>query len=438
MATILKGATLVEFEPATVEVADLRIEGTHIVERGADLEPQPGDEVISVSGKLLMPGLVSAHHHLYGSLARGMPELTPPGDEKDFESQQKARWWRFQDALDLDAVQAAATVGGLEALSAGTTTVFDQHASTNAIRGSLLRVARGVNDVGIRAVISYEVTDRAGVEAREEALDETVAFAKKARGRFRGMIGAHACFTLSHEALEGLKQAVQDAGVGLHIGLAEDPVDERLSFERFGEVPVRRLQAAELLTPNTLAVHVVHLSWPELAQVISAGAWIVHNPRTNMERQVGYAPAGKFGARATLGTASGRPDLFAETQLAWHRSMDAGQPISLLRYIANGHRIATQVFGEPVGPLREGALADLVLLDYRPPTPITSENLASHFVHGFGPAHVESVMVDGVWRLWARRALSVSPEIAFENARDAARGVWARMQQSVAPAQTGS
>lgn len=438
MGTILKGATLVEFEPATVEVADLRIEGTHIVERGQDLQPKEGDEVISLSGKVVMPGLVSAHHHLYGTLARGMPAAGAALPEKDFEAQQKATWWKLQAALDLDAVQAAATAGALEALCAGTTTVFDQHASTNAIHGSLVRVARGVNEVGIRAVLSYEVTDRAGAVAREEGLEETVAFVKKARGRFRGMIGAHACFTLSHEALEGLKQAVKATGAGLHIGLAEDPTDERLSFERFGEVPVRRLQEAELLTPNTLAVHVVHLSWPELAQVIGAGAWIVHNPRTNMERQVGYAPAGKFGARATLGTATGRPDVFAETQLAWHRSMDAGQPIAPLRYIANGHRIATQVFGEPVGPLRENAIADLVVLDYRPPTPITAENLASHFIHGFGPAHVESVMVDGVWRLWARRPLSVSPDIAFENARDAAKAVWARMQENVAPAESGN
>lgn len=427
MGTILKGATLVELEPATVEIGDLRIDGSRIVERGADLLPNEGDEVIPLGGKVLMPGLVTANHHLYGALARGMPA---PEQVSDFEAQQAQTWWRLQDALDLDAVQAAATSGALEALFAGTTTLFDQHSSPNAVHGSLVRVARGVNDVGIRAVLSYEVSDRAGAVNREQGLEETVAFVKKARGRFRGMIGAHACFTLSHDALAGLQQAVKETGAGLHIGLAEDPSDERLSFQRYGEVPVSRLLRHELLTPNTIAAHVVHLSWPELAQVISAGAWIVHNARTNMDRQVGYAPAGKFGARATLGTAAGTADVFAESQVAYHRARDAGQPLSVLHYLANGHRIAGQLFGETIGPLREGALADLVVLDYRSPTPITPENLASHVVLGFGPRYVEAVMVDGVWRLWARRPLSVTPETVFEQARDAAISVWGRMVAS--------
>ncbi|MBX5483284.1 MAG: amidohydrolase family protein [Myxococcaceae bacterium] len=431
MGTILKGATLVEFEPAAVEVGDLRIEGSKIVERGPSIQPREGDEVIPLDGKVVIPGLVSADHHLFGTLARGMPEGAP---SQDFEEQQRRSWWRLEDALDLDASQAAATAGALEALMCGTTTLFDRHASPRAIHGSLVRVARGINEVGLRAVLSYEVSDRHGAVGREEGLEETVSFVKKARGRFRGMVGAHACFTLSHDALSGLKAAVDETGAGLHITLAEDPADERLSFQRYGEVPVARLVGQQLLTPNTLVSHVVHLSWPELSQVISAGAWIVHSPRTNMERQVGYAPAGKFGSRATFGTSAGTADVFTEALLAHHRARDAGQPIPVLKYLANGHRIASQVFGETIGPLCEGAIADLVVLDYRPPTPITPENLASHVVGGFGPRCVESVMIDGVWRLWARRPLSVTPETVFANAREAAAAVWARMEAANAQA----
>ncbi|HZA15093.1 MAG TPA: amidohydrolase family protein, partial [Myxococcaceae bacterium] len=201
MGTILKGAALIEFEPATVEVADLRIDGGQIVARGAHLEPEEGDEVIVLEGKLVVPGLVTAHHHLYATLGRGMPGTRRNGKSADFESLQKSERWRLQDALDGDAVQAAATAGALDALFAGTTTLFDQHASPNAIEGSLVRVARGVNEVGLRAVLSYEVSDRSGALAREEAIAENVSFQKKARGRFRGMIGAHACFMLSQDAL---------------------------------------------------------------------------------------------------------------------------------------------------------------------------------------------------------------------------------------------
>ena len=425
VGTILQGATLVELEPATVEVADLRIEEGRIVARGDRLEPGEGDEVVPLRGKMVIPGLITAHHHLYAVLGRGMP-----GFGAASEDAQALHWgprWRLQDALDGDASEAAAAAGALDALLAGTTTVFDQHASPKAIPGALVRVARGVNEVGLRAVLSYEVSDRSGAVAREEALEENVAFHGKARGRFRGMIGAHASFTLSNDALEGLQHAVKATGAALHITVAEDPVDERLSLERYGDAPVSRLQRHELLSPRTLAAHVVHLAWPELSQLISAGAWILHNPRANMQDQVGYAPAGKFGARAALGTGWLTPDLFAEAQAGHQRALEAGQPIAALRFLANGHRIASELYGETIGPLREGAVADLVVLDYAPATPLVAQNLGEHLVTALGARHVESVMVDGVWRLWARRPLSVTAESIYQNAREAAQAVWARV-----------
>ncbi len=428
MGTILKGGTVIELEPACAEVVDLRVEGGYIVERGAGLVPQPGDEVLDFSRKWVMPGLVCAHHHLYSTLARGMP---PPTERpQDFQQVLERVWWKLDQALDLDLVQVSATLGALDALACGTTTVFDHHASPKAIAGSLVRVARGVNDVGLRGVLCYEVTDRLGAVGREDGLAETVSFQKKARGRFRGMVGAHASFTLSREALDGLRHACEGTGTGLHIHLVEDPVDERLSRERYDEAPVARLAEAGLLTPKSVVAHVVHLSWPELSQVIASGAWLVHNPRSNMNNQVGYAPAGKFGARAMLGTDGIGADMFSEAQIAHFRALEAGQPIDVLKYLTNGQRLATEAFGEPVGPMRPGACADLVVLDYKSPTPVSAGNLAGHFLYGLSARHVESVMVDGMWRLWNRRALSADADVVAEQARQSSQVLWARLAEA--------
>lgn len=427
VGTLLKGGTVVELEPPSVERADLRVEGERIVARGPKVEPAEGDQLVELRGKVVMAGLVCAHHHLYSALARGMP---PPAEPlKSFEQVLERLWWRLDQALDLDLVQVSASVGAMDALCSGTTTVFDHHASPRAISGSLARVAQGVNDVGLRAVLSYEVTDRHGPEGREAGLEENLSHAKRARGRFRGMIGAHASFTLSREALQGLGRALEATGAGLHIHLAEDPLDQRLSFERYGELPVARLLELGLLSPRSLVAHAVHLSWPELSQVISTGAWLVHNPSSNMNNQVGYAPAGKFGARASLGTDGMGADLFSEAKLAYFRARESGQPIDLLRYLANGQRIASEAFGAPLGPLREGALADLIVLDYRPPTPLSAENLASHFLHGLAARQVEAVMIDGLWRMWARRPLAVNPEAVAERGREAALALWSRMAE---------
>lgn len=425
MGTVLKGGHVVELEPALIERVDLRIEGDRIVARAPDIAPRPDDEVVALSGKLVFPGLVSAHHRLHTSLARGLPE---PGVGSYQETLENHRW-RYEGALDGDAVQVAACAGGLEALQCGTTTLFDSHSSPRAIAGSLVRVARGLHEVGVRGVLSYAVTDRKGAVGREEGLEETVGFSRKAKGRFRGQVGAAPLFTVGPEALEGLKEALASTGAGLHVPVAEDPLDEKLSVERHGGSPVTRLMEAGLLSPKSQLAHVGHLAWADLAQLISTGTWVVHTPRSNQRLEVGYAPALKFGARATLGTDGLVADVFAEAQAAYLRSREAGQPIDVLRYLANGHRLASQAFDMPVGALREGAAADLLLLDYLPPTPLNAGNLAWHVVYGLGSRHVEAVMVEGTWRIWARRPLSVSPSVVADQAREAAAAVWARMSQ---------
>jgi putative selenium metabolism protein SsnA len=427
LATILKGGTVVEFEPAAVSVADLRIDQERITARAASLPAEAGDEVIELHGKVVIPGLVCGHHHLYSTLARGAP--SPDERPENFLQLLERVWWRLDQALDLDAVHVSAAVGALDALMCGTTTIFDHHSSPRAIQGSLLRVARGISEVGLRGVLAYEVTDRHGEAKREEGLEENVSFCRKAQSRFRGMIGAHASFTLSDDALRGLKQAVESTGSGLHIRLAEDPVDERQSMAQYGLSPVARLTGAGLLTPKSLVAHAVHLSWPELSNVISSGSWLVHSPRSNMNNQVGYAPAGKFGSRALLGTDGIGADMLAEAQLAHLRSREAGQPIEVLKYLANGHRLASQVFGIPIGILQEGAAADLAILDYRAPTELSAANLASHLLFGFNSRQVEAVMVDGIWRMWARKPLSVNPEVVARQAQEAAAALWPRMQK---------
>ncbi|HEY8206795.1 MAG TPA: amidohydrolase family protein [Myxococcaceae bacterium] len=427
MGTVLKGGTVIELEPASVERVDLRVEGGLIAARAPMLAAQEGDEVVDLNGKLVMPGLVCAHHHLYSALARGMPPVSPAPES--FVQVLERVWWRLDRALTLDSIHVSATTGAMEALMCGTTTVIDHHASPSAIEGSLTRIARGVNEVGLRGLLCYEVTDRNGPEGRDAGLVESASFLSKAQGRFRGLVGAHASFTLAHDTLQMLRQMVESTGAPLHIHLAEDPADEKLTFERFGDTPVTRLMDHGLLSAGTVVAHAVHLAWPELSQVIGTGAWLVHNPRSNMNNQVGYAPAGKFGSRATLGTDGIGADMFAEAQLAWFRARDAGLGVDVMKMLANGHRLVSKAFGMEVGPMREGAAADLLVLDYRSPTPLTPENLEGHVLFGFSSRYVESVMVDGIWRLWARRPLSVNPDVVTEQSRKTARELWSRMAE---------
>jgi cytosine/adenosine deaminase-related metal-dependent hydrolase len=153
MGYLLKGGTLITLDPAAVEQADLRICGGCVMERGRDLQPGPGDEIVDLKGKLVMPGLVCAHTHLYSALARGMPgPRRTPGNFKEIL---ELVWWPLDRALDREAIYCSALVGALEAAKAGTTCLFDHHSSPSSIPGSIGVVREAIEAVGLRGVLCY-------------------------------------------------------------------------------------------------------------------------------------------------------------------------------------------------------------------------------------------------------------------------------------------
>jgi len=425
---LLKGASLAAFDPPLVERADLRIEGGRIVERRPALAPADGEEVHDLSGHLILPGLVNAHTHLYSALARGMPG--PASPPRSFVEVLERVWWRLDRALDEEAVRVSALVGGTEAALSGTTLLLDHHSSPTFIRGSLLAVRGALEEVGLRSVLCYEVTDRNGEGGRREGLEENVAFQVAHQSDLtRGMVGAHASFTLSEEAMAGLADAVQRTGSSLHIHVAEDRADVEACRARYGEGVADRLHRHGLLIARTLLAHCVHLDAGEVESAHARGAWIAHNPRSNQNNAVGYAPTAAI-RRGALGTDGIDQDLLAEARAAFLHMREAGRADAaeaVLGLLAGGHRLASALFGLPFGKLDAGGPADLVILQYDPPTALHTGNLAGHLLFGVDRSHVRSVLVAGRWVVRDRRLLGVEAEALWARARTVASAVWERM-----------
>ncbi len=135
-----------------------------------------------------MPGLVNGHTHLYSALAVGMP--APPRQPKNFLEILQLVWWRLDRALDPESIEASGRIGALDALRCGTTTLIDHHASPYCIDDSLDLIERGIDSVGLRGVLCYEVTDRHGRAGREAGLGENRRYLKKCRKVQRALCGA--------------------------------------------------------------------------------------------------------------------------------------------------------------------------------------------------------------------------------------------------------
>ncbi|MGH2736929.1 MAG: amidohydrolase family protein, partial [Actinomycetota bacterium] len=407
MSFVLSGGTLADPRRGLVEPSDLAVASGRIS------RPSEDAERIDVSGCVVMPGNVCAHHHLYSSLARGMPG--PAEAPRNFPETLERVWWRLDRALDLDDARLSALLGAVTAARSGTTSIVDHHASPEAIESSLDEVARGLGDAGLRGVVCYEVTDRHGEARGRAGVAENVRFLSENRLELlRGMVGAHASFTIGPSTLEQLVGAARDAGAPIHIHLAEDDCDERDSLERYGLRTAHRLGDAGALGEGDLLAHGVHLDEAERERVTSSGAWIAHNPRSNMNNRVGYAPVLELGERVALGTDGIDGDMFAEARACYLKAREASPdsgPGFATERLATGAGVVGSLFGEPaLGSLEVGAPADLVVLDYASPTPLDATNLPGHFVFGMSAAAVRDVMVAGRWVVRDRRHTSIDEE----------------------------
>jgi len=421
------GTVVLGLQPPEVVHADVVIAGDCVGAVGA----APADALRrDCSGTLVIPGNVCAHHHLYAALSRGMPyHLAPP---VTFTEILQRVWWRLDRALDERAIRASALRAGLDALRAGTTTVIDHHASPNAIDGSLDIIADALADLGLRSVLCYEVSDRDGPGRASAGIAENRRFVRRAGGLARGMVGAHASFTLSDDTLGALVDVASSCGVGVHIHVAEDEVDQDDSGHRCGLTTVRRLDRAGVLTDAALLAHCVRVSDAEMGLVRQAGSTVVCNPRSNMNNGVGLSPFMHASSGVALGTDGIGGDLLAEAQTGYFRAREAelSTPATWsLDRITEGARFAGRVHGEPLlGQLRPGAPADVVVLDYPTPTPVTAENLAGHWAFGLSSAHVRDVFVAGQLVVENRRSTRVDEvAVAREGAVEAER-LWARME----------
>jgi len=404
MATFFRGALLVQLDPPWVASGNLRVAGGKIVDVGNNTAAAPGDEIVDCGGAVLMPGLVNGHTHLYSALAAGMP--APPRPPQNFSEILQFIWWRLDRAHTLESVEVSGQIGALAALRCGTTTLIDHHASPNAIDGSLTALENGIAAVGCRGVLCYEVTDRNRPGEGRQGLDENERYIKecklRADSRFAALVGAHASFTLDEETLVDCVELAHRIGVGIHIHAAEDPVDARITRERFGRGLIEQFEHTGLLdVPGTILAHGTHLSDAEIAAVNArTHLALAHNPSSNMNNGVGYTPVAKFARPPLLGTDGIGADMWREARIAEFKSHDAGLPLPFgqsIKMLGESARFASKCLGVKLGVLEPGAAADLVLTNYRPATPLSAESLAGNFLFAMGPEFVRDVMVAGWW-----------------------------------------
>jgi len=437
---LLKNATIVQLHPAEVTAGvDIVIDGTEIkaIGRGVGAAVK-ADRSIDLNGRIVMPGLVCGHDHFYSGLSRGI--MARIGPTPDFVSTLQNLWWKLDRAIDEPILRASGMVCAVEAVKAGCTAVIDHHASPGFIDGSLSVLKECFEKVGLRGVLCYETTDRNGRDGVRQGVEENRSFAgiveaeKKSKGKQRlveAMIGGHAPFTLSDEDCAALADAVRSTHRGFHCHVAEDGYDPSWSHHHYGKDPLKRLDDFGLVGDTTLIGHGLYLTAEDREILNTRGAYLAHNARSNMNNHVGYNAALPQVKNVVLGTDGIGSDIFTEAKFAYFRHRDAGGPLgpgAFMRFVQAGNDILHRSFGESFGRVAEGCKADLVVLDYDAPTPLSRENVAGHFLFGMGSRDVSSVIVNGTF-VMENRGFRFDAAAVYAQGQAQARALWQKMDR---------
>ena len=365
----------------------------------------PDAERLDARGGVIMPGLINAHTHIYSGLARGL--AIEGNNPTSFREILEGTWWNIDRHLTLDMTRASAYATLLECIRNGVTTVFDHHASFCEIPGSLFAIRDVARELGVRACLCYEVSERDGAEKCAQGIRENAEFARWARAEdddmIRAMFGGHALFTLSDKTLEAMVRA-NDGMTGFHIHVAEGMDDVWDSLRNYGCRPVNRLLYSGLLGERTLLGHCIHISPAEMDILRQTGTMAVNNPESNMGNAVGCAPVLQMMAKGItvgLGTDAYTHDMLESLKvfllIQRHTAglPNVGWDAAMTLLFDNNRQIAARYFSKPLGVLKPGAAADVVVMDYPAFTPFSEENANGHILFGMMGRSCRTTVVNG-------------------------------------------
>lgn len=421
------------------------IQGQRIVRLGLQkdlLVQYPNEELLDGKGQILMPGLICAHTHFYGAFSRGL--AIPGNAPADFPEILEKLWWPLDQSLTLEDTKYSTLVCLIDAIEHGTTTLFDHHASPNAIEGSLSEIGSAFDESGLRGVVCYEVTDRGGKEKAAKGIRENTRMVgqvkeKDLNGRLAATFGLHASLTLSDATLEACRTSIDDS-TGFHIHVAEHSIDEYDSLQKCGLRIVDRLKKFNMLGKNTLVVHGVHMDLKEIQLLAESQTWVTHQPRSNMNNAVGMADVEsmlRMGIKVCLGNdgfSNAMWDEWRACYLAhklWNRDpqrMNGTKVVEMAAY--NNAELTSHYFPKngKIGVIEEGAQADLILVDYLPFTEMTPGNLPWHIQFGFRDSMVTTTLVAGKILMKDRKLLTLDKEEIIRKVFKLSKEVWARYQ----------
>lgn len=420
-----------------IENGAVAMDGTKIVKVGTTAkikEEYKEAEFIDAKGGVIMPAFINTHEHIYSAMARGFS--INGYNPKGFLDILDGQWWTIDRHLTLAQTRYSAFDTMISCIKNGVTTIFDHHASFGSIKGSLFEIADVAKELGVRASLCYEVSDRDGIDKARESVLENAEFIRYALNddsdMVAGMMGMHAQFTISNGTME-FAALNKPEEVGYHIHVAEGIEDLHHCLKHYKKRIVDRLMDCNILGEKTLLGHCIYINPHEMELIKETNTMVVHNPESNMGNACGCPPTMelvKRGILTGLGTDGYTHDMMESFKVAnvlhKHHLCDPnaawGEVPKML--FENNALIANRYFKSPLGVLKEGAAADVIVVDYVSPTHLDENNINGHILFGMTGKDVVTTIGNGKVLMKDREVKVADVEEVYAKVREESAKLW--------------
>ncbi|WP_423792670.1 multifunctional 5'-deoxyadenosine/S-adenosyl-L-homocysteine/5'-methylthioadenosine deaminase [Methanocaldococcus indicus] len=397
---------------------DILIEGNKISKIG-DVK-EKNDIVIDGSNMIAIPGLINTHTHIPMTLFRGVADDLP-----------LMEWlnnyiWPLEAKLNEKIVYYGTLLGCVEMIKTGTTTFNDMYFYLEGI-------IKAVEECGIRAFLAYGMIDLFDEERREKELKKAeyyINYIKNLKNdRIYPVLGPHAPYTCSKELLLEVNNLAKKYNVPIHIHLNETIDEINTIKEKTGMVPIEYLNSFNFFDEvRVIAAHCVHLTENEIDIIKNKNIHISHNPISNLKLASGIAPIPKLlneGINITLGTdgcgSNNNLNLFEEikTTAILHKGVNLNPTVIKAEEAFNfATKNGAIALGIKAGEIKEGNLADMVLIKLDKPFLYPKENINSHLVYAFN-GFVDYSIINGEIVLDDGKFVNLDEDDIYEKAENA-------------------
>ena len=426
---IIKNGYILTMDPAQDDLKRgvVVIEGG-IITKVAESTDETADTVIDAKGGVVLPGLVNTHTHAGMTLFRGY------ADDLTLSDWLENHIWPAEAQLTDDDLYIGTKLACLEMIRSGTTAFVDMYIHVD-------RVARAVEESGMRAALSYGMIDLGDETRAESELKEGRRFVKewngRADGRITALYGPHAPNTCSREFLIKVKEQAKQDNAKIHIHVLETEAELNQMKEQFGMCSVNMLDEIGFLDSDVIAAHCVWLSDGDMDILNERGVNVSHNPVSNMKLASGIAPVPKMLARGvniSLGTdgcaSNNNLNMFEEMKTAalLHK-VDTSDPTVLpaQQVLEMATTNGARAMGTNSGILKVGCMADVIIVDMDKPHLIPRYNVASHLVYSASGADVRTTIVNGKVLMDDYKVLSMDEQKVMDAANEAASNLISRV-----------